>query len=341
MSDYDLPVYNLTKTELLANMQQGWDDLMRYLMRQDMGAIIYAEDAAGWTPKDHLMHLAVWADGVTAMLDQKNRYEFMGLDREVWDSGDYDRMNNIIQKRYRDRSIEDVRAALEEAHAGLVAKVEVMSEDDLRRPYNFYQPYADGVSAPVIRWIVVNTYEHYQEHTPWIDAIVRGWRMPPELLVAEMRRVWTTLDGFLNDLTPEQMTVPTDAGGWTIKDHIIHLAVWADGIDALLDKRSRHEAMGLDAETWEAHEVDTINAVIQRAHKYVSLEEACAELKAVHDRLTAKFERMTTDDLYRPYSAFAPQEGEKRLPVVNWIPGNTYAHYAEHLPWMRTIAAQS
>ena len=46
-----------------------------------------------------------------------------------------------------------------------------MSDADLQRPYNHYQPSSDR-QQPVIGWIIGNTYGHYEEHQPWIAAIV-------------------------------------------------------------------------------------------------------------------------------------------------------------------------
>ena len=65
-------------------------------------------------------------------------------------------------------------------------------------------------------------------------------------LVSRMQKGWDDFQAYLKTLTLEQVTQPTDAAGWTVKDHIIHLATWEDGVYALLEKQPRHEQMGLD-----------------------------------------------------------------------------------------------
>ena len=46
-----------------------------------------------------------------------------------------------------------------------------LSDEDLHRPYSYYQP-GSPQTAEVIGWIVGNSYEHYDEHRPWIEAIL-------------------------------------------------------------------------------------------------------------------------------------------------------------------------
>ena len=58
-------------------------------------------------------------------------------------------------------------------HQRLPEKVESLTDEDLQRPYSHYQPTSDR-AEPVIEWVKGSTYEHYEEHTPWIAAIVAG-----------------------------------------------------------------------------------------------------------------------------------------------------------------------
>ena len=69
--------------------------------------------------------------------------------------------------------------------------------------------------------------------------------MPKAELLEKMRTGWNELLAFIATLTPEQMSTPTDAAGWTMKDHLMHLAVWQEGVYALLEGRDRAAAMGV------------------------------------------------------------------------------------------------
>ncbi len=93
-----------------------------------------------------------------------------------------------------------------------------------------------------------------------MDAIVYGVRHPilskVELLAA-IEQGWNGLNAYVDSLTPEQLTTPTDAAGWTAKDHLAHLAVWEDTINALLDKKPRAPHVGIDQALWDSQEFDT------------------------------------------------------------------------------------
>jgi hypothetical protein len=97
----------------------------------------------------------------------------MGLDAATWATGDFDAMNAVIQQQHRAKPLDEVLAAFRAAHKHLLEKLETMSDDDLQRPYNTYQPDPKRVD-PVINWIIGDTYAHYAEHQPWIAAIVTG-----------------------------------------------------------------------------------------------------------------------------------------------------------------------
>lgn len=86
-------------------------------------------------------------------------------------------------------------------------------------------------------------------------------------LLKKTRASWDTLNAYVATLTEAQLTQATDAAGWTVKDHLMHLAVWEDGVWAMLNHQNRREQMGVDEKAWQSWDFDAINASIQRAHK--------------------------------------------------------------------------
>ncbi|HEY1013133.1 MAG TPA: maleylpyruvate isomerase N-terminal domain-containing protein [Herpetosiphonaceae bacterium] len=158
-------------------------------------------------------------------------------------------------------------------------------------------------------------------------------------LLSHIDTAWREFNAFLGTLTPEQLTGPRDAAGWTGKDHIIHLALWEDGMLGLLDGRPRHEAMGVDKATWESGE-DPINAVLQQRHADLSLDEVRERFRATHERLLERINAMSDEDLRRPYRHYQPDTDEEQ-PIVGWFVGNTFMHYPAHAPWIAAIAAQA
>lgn len=166
----------ITVTNLLARMDAAYTDFAAYVDGLSDEQLVARADAAGWSAKDHLIHLAVWARGIAAALDRKPRWEAMGVSRDDWRSmeatGSYDELNEAIRARHADRSPGDVRADLAAAHAALRDRVATLKDEDLMRPYSHYQSWATDRKEPIVGFIMGNSAGHYAEHRPWIEAIV-------------------------------------------------------------------------------------------------------------------------------------------------------------------------
>jgi uncharacterized protein (TIGR03083 family) len=155
--------------------------------------------------------------------------------------------------------------------------------------------------------------------------------------VANMKRriehTWGELQHFLGTLTDEQLTVPTDANGWTVKDHMVHLAAWKNGLRNVVDGGTQREGMEVDEATWKEGD-DAINALIYQRYRELSLDEATAMSQLSHETLVARLYALTDDDLMKPYNV------DQTIPLIALIAGNTFGHYAEQLPWMQAIVHQ-
>jgi hypothetical protein len=144
----------------------------------------------------------------------------------------------------------------------------------------------------------------------------------------------------LDRLSDDQMTGPRDAAGWNVCDHVTHLAVWADGIAALLRREDRWKAMGLDMGDPEGDEpdYDSLNAQLVERSRHLTPGEARAWLAAAHERARQAMEALTEAELSAPYERFvAPFTGDWGYPIAEYLLGNTEDHYEEHTPWMLAI----
>lgn len=160
-------------------------------------------------------------------------------------------------------------------------------------------------------------------------------------LLQQIDRGWTELLAFTASLTDSQLTSPTDAAGWTITDHLLHLADWEAGVCALFRGEDRAAAMGLERSLWESEDYDAQNAVLRtRSRQYGQTRaDVMARLNAVHTELLTQLAGLSDADLATRYGQWQPLDDYDH-PVVHSIIGNTYEHYAEHIDWMRALAQQ-
>lgn len=155
-------------------------------------------------------------------------------------------------------------------------------------------------------------------------------------LKAAHQELWAAISHF----TPEEQLLP-GSDGWSVHDHLTHLVPWAQGIVSLLRGESRWAAMGLDAATRQAHDIDTINALLREQRKDWNMGTVLMHLDEAHEALLTLLDQMSDADLYRPYNDFA---GAEPLPegdhqaVLYRILGNTVEHYQEHMAAIQALA---
>jgi uncharacterized protein (TIGR03083 family) len=170
MSDHDANA--VSKANLLQRLEQGWDKLQAYLATLTPEQLTEPTDAAGWTVKDHITHLAAWEDGVCKLLQKQPFRVAVDIDQATWGHGE-DAENEIIRQRYRGWSMNEVRQHFQRVHARLLAQINAMTDDDLRLAYKEYDMETTQ-NVPIMEKIIGNSFGHYAEHIPWIEALVKS-----------------------------------------------------------------------------------------------------------------------------------------------------------------------
>jgi hypothetical protein len=164
---------------------------------------------------------------------------------------------------------------------------------------------------------------------------------PKQELIARMNDGLTQFLAFIDEFSEEQMLEPKDAVGWNVRDHITHLAAWAEGIAALMRREDRWAAMGISEEIAQSHAFDQMNEAIVVQHRHLSPLEARSWLVAAHERVVAALAPLTDADLELTYDRFvAPFTSDGGRPVWNYVAGNSFGHYQEHTTWIGEIMDQ-
>jgi hypothetical protein len=155
-------------------------------------------------------------------------------------------------------------------------------------------------------------------------------------LLADIEREWGALNQTLGRLNESQLTELHDPQGWSVKDHLVHLAFWERGVCYYLQGKPRHLGMEITEELLLQGNYDQINAVIQQAQQGMSLAEVQALIHYCHRTLLNGVMQMSDADLLKPYRRYRPDEdGEgEGPPVLYMLYGNTAEHFSEHRQWI-------
>lgn len=169
-------------------------------------------------------------------------------------------------------------------------------------------------------------------------------------LLAAIEQSWSRFDAALERLSEDQLLIPTDAQGWTGKDHLVHISVWERSMVFFLQRKPRHEALGVEQQLYVQGGDDAINAVIVEQRKHLSLAEVLAGLRATHRELLALLEPLTDADLHQPYRFYQPDEPGDRYywdaqpdgpPAIALLYANAAQHVADHTEWIETLVGGS
>lgn len=168
------PVTPSTVSELFTRIARGRAELEEWTVTLDE-AQLTAPGKDGWSIKDHLIHLAMWELSTAALLRGESRYTMMGI-QPGESVPDETTLNAQVQSQNKNRSLENALTLFHGAHMELLGELAKLSDADLQKPFSHFQPDAEGAYAhnPVLGWIIGNTYGHYEEHIPWIRAMLNS-----------------------------------------------------------------------------------------------------------------------------------------------------------------------
>lgn len=160
-------------------------------------------------------------------------------------------------------------------------------------------------------------------------------------LLARVEAGWQVLMERIGRLDPAELEGPRSADGWTVKDHLGHIAAWEAAVPALLGGQMHYVGLKVPDEVYAAGGIDAVNAFVQARVAAEDLVDVLENLVRGHGEVLAALERLTDADLARSYQSYVPEAPwpDDGTPVIAWLAGDTYEHYAEHLPWLEEIVA--
>jgi hypothetical protein len=161
-------------------------------------------------------------------------------------------------------------------------------------------------------------------------------------LNAEMQRIetsWNELVELVNQVQAAGGLTQVGADGWSVKDHLAHIGAWEHSLLALIEGRDRLAGMGLREPVDE--NTDAVNEAVRKVHENDTGDEALGYFRDAHAQLVAALGKLSDADLKQPYNHYQPSDADQKRPVVDWVGGNTYEHYAEHVGWINQLLSES
>lgn len=152
-------------------------------------------------------------------------------------------------------------------------------------------------------------------------------------LIARIQESRAALDALVGALSPEQAAAPAPDGGWSVKDHLAHLAAWqcVAYLRLIGHMRYEHEVFGMNPARYAASSGDELNAAVYRSCRDRTLAEVRASFEQAYQQVLGALAGMSWADLQRPTSPDDPHLGT----LVGNVSGNTYEHFEEHAGWVR------
>lgn len=145
-------------------------------------------------------------------------------------------------------------------------------------------------------------------------------------LITDIQREWNALWQVVERLTPEQMTAP-DAGGWSPKDNLAHLAQWLTVLMGYrIDGRPAHEVMGVSSDVIQDWNFETMNAALLEQSRGQTAEAVQDSLKQAYAALIEKLRSTPFSELIKP----PPADHAEQPRLLERVLGYTTEHFAEH-----------
>ena len=152
-------------SELLSEIDREWQELQKAIKKITPEQMT-AADPGGWSPKDNLAHLAAWMHFMhEAHLNKKPAHEVLGMDAATLAGLDEDGENAILFERYRNLPTAEVLSWLGSTYAKVVESLKKTPFADLMKPIRDNDP----EKRPVIKSVLGNTSEHFEEHLRVIE----------------------------------------------------------------------------------------------------------------------------------------------------------------------------
>ena len=160
-------------------------------------------------------------------------------------------------------------------------------------------------------------------------------------LLSRIKTSYSSLFGLVENLDSALLDKSLEGGGWSIKDILAHITSWEDVLIRFhIQAQPFDQVVGLEtADYWETSEDET-NEHFYRRHRDWSGERVLSYLQATHGRLIEALEALPEERLADP-TVHSGDNAQAMSPLINYVIGNTYEHFEEHITMIQKILDHS
>lgn len=291
---------------LLAHLAEARSALLETLLYMEEKALVETPAVGEWTAKDLLAHIAAWDRWAREEVGRMVAGEKPDLSAVV----DVDAFNAVAVATWRDRSLEEVLAALQRERAALVEWIRGLSEEDFfrRRPIGTY----DWTLPGWIEVYVRHEEEHASDLAKWRRTQVEAVAGPKALLIAALSAGRMELLAAAELVSPEERASRPVCGVWTLKDVLGHIADWETYILSGL----RDMAAGRPPQVEYVPDEEAWNQAHAQARRDQPWETVWADFQGAHQALLEVLEKMDQAGLERAF----PGIWEDVTRPYTWLP---------------------
>lgn len=152
-------------------------------------------------------------------------------------------------------------------------------------------------------------------------------------LLEEESRAFEALANLLEPLNAEQMIVGGVNGSWSIKDILAHITAWHIHLLNLMEgvRLGQEPALNHD----ENKELDDINEQFYQQGQTRPLDEVLQDFYNTRQRIVEQLQQLSDEQLQ------TPPWPDSTGPLSDFVAGNTFGHYAEHMQPIQTWLANT
>lgn len=280
-------------------------------------------DAGGpdWSLAEHVGHIAIWqevASEYTAHAVEAGKWP----SEKDFDGGDFDSFNERNRAPWTTMPRDGILARFDASRRDVIAQARRLTDDQIRGD----EPWG---------WVHMALHGHYLDHLgiveAWDDTLkarqIDGDPFVPDPraadhaeFVAQDALVAVDFDRLIRPIPADRWDAEALTPGWTLRDHVAHLADWAEEGVRAVDVFQRLDHWPADPEEG----LDAWNERIVARTRGSSAAETLARYDATHAALLGAIATLSVDDM-------RSADGWSR--AYDCLHGHTRKHLAMLGPW--------